>query len=242
MFDADAPELMIREKASVFGVEFVGFAGNFPGRIFGWARSFILFGAPLILPLLETCPSIWGLEHEKTVKILLDKAVNRVLALLCGGNHRAEKMNADTAELCEAGRRAGLGTIGENGLLLTEKYGPRVMWVAAATSMVLEYGDAMTVELCRRCGYCRRLCPVRAGKIGDAACAAHENVLARDFKNPCGSCLRACPVGEDRKLFESLDFEKYFGEKTAPGERPTLPIYKAWAHVRSYGSYPHAEI
>jgi ferredoxin len=242
MFDADAVELMIRGRASAFGVEFVGFAGDFPNRTLGWARGFILFGAPLILPLLETCPSIWGLEHEKTVKILLDKAVNRVSALLCSMSCRTERLDAGLTELCEAGCRAGLGTIGENGLLLTKKYGPRVMWASAATSIALEYGEEAAGDLCRRCGYCRSLCPVSAGRIGDAACAAYERDLAHDFKNPCGACLRACPVGEDRRLFESFDFEKYFDEKAAAGREPVPATYKAWAHIRAYGSYPHADI
>jgi ferredoxin len=237
MFDADTPELMIRRKALKFGAEFVGFTKDFPNQAPVWARSFILLGAPLILPLLETCPSIWGLEHEKTVKILLEKAVNRVSALLCSLSCRTEKIDAGLTELCEAGHHAGLGTIGENGLLLTEKYGPRAMWASAATSMEFEYGMAMSGDLCRRCGHCRRLCPVCAGRIGDVACAAYEKKLADDFKNPCGVCLRACPVGDDRILFESLDFDKYFGEKTEPGKEPLPPVCKAWAHVRSYGSY-----
>jgi epoxyqueuosine reductase QueG len=239
MIDVGGLELMITEKVSGFGVEFVGFTPDFPNKTFDWARSFILLGAPLILPLLDTCPSIWGHEHEKTVKILLEKAVNRVSALLCSLNCRTEKVDAGLGEIYKAGHKAGLGTIGENGSLLTKKYGPRVMWASAATSVEFKYRGGIDFDLCQRCGHCRRLCPAGADKIGGEACAAYEKKLAQDFKNPCGACLRACPVGEDRRLFESLDFGKYFEEKAALEGESGSAACRAWVHVRSYGSYPH---
>jgi ferredoxin len=235
-------ELMIRGRASEFGVEFVGFVRDFPNHTPDWARSFIVLGIPLILPLLETCPSIWGLEHERTVKILIGKAINRVSALFCNHDIKSERVEASWTEISEAGCRSGLGTIGENGLLLTKLYGPRVLWASVATSAEFECGEIAEINLCLNCGHCRRLCPAGARNFGDEACAAYERELSRDFKNPCWACLRACPVGEDRYLFESMDFEKYFDDRAPDDGEHGFPACKAWAHVRSYGSYPHADI
>jgi epoxyqueuosine reductase QueG len=229
-------------KASEFGADLIGFVqlDGMCGR--EWAQAFIILGIPLMLPIVETCPSIWGLEHEKTVKILLNKAANRVCALFNAEGHRTESVVMNLSELANVGRRAGLGSIGENGRLLTRKYGPRVITTSLATDMKLCGKKPFGGELCLKCGNCRRACPVGAKKAGDPICTAYEAELATNFKNPCGACLRSCPIGEDRRLYDSVDVQKYFENGEYMSEDTRDKTYKAWAHIRGYGSYPHAEI
>ena len=232
----------IMAKASSFGVEFAGFAPAMEIGKLEWPVTVIILASPLMLPLIETCPSIWGLEHERTVKILLAKAVNRVCAFLNAGGYKAEAVAASADELSEAASRAGLGSRGKNGRLLTRRYGPRVMMDALVTSREFELAGVKTEEFCSGCGNCQRACPAAAARAGNSACAAYGRELARDFKNPCWRCLRSCPVGDDRVLYDSFNFKKYFDESEIFSREPASTAYKPWRHIRSYGSYPHAEI
>jgi ferredoxin len=234
-------KLDIADKASQFGIGLVGFTSA-GGSGSEWARTTVILAAQLMLPIVETCPSIWGLEHEKTVKILLSKAVNRVCAMLNANGYKAERavMNAD--ELADAASRAKLGSRGKNGRILTKKYGPRVLMDSLLSAAEFSYDDREDEELCLGCSNCLNACPAAAGKYEDSTCAAYGETLAKDFKNPCGKCLRVCPVGEDRFLYDSFNFQKYFDEDNFPVRNPGAKIYGPWAHVRNYGSYPHAAI
>lgn len=60
--------------------------------------------------------------------------------------------------------QAGLGTLGLNLMLLTEKFGPRAYIAAVMTSAALEPDEPMREELCPgiKCGRCTAICPASA--------------------------------------------------------------------------------
>lgn len=262
----------ITEKARQAGAECIGFApverwGNtsgipgeiHPHSIWPGAKTVIVLGVPLWLPIVEAAPSVLGREQFIVTDKLLEKAAYQLVMLLNAGGFQAigipQYGNEGTPEPlfsndC-AGYYAGLGTIGWSHMFLTEEYGPRIRLKAVFTNLAIEGDPLYAQELCRHCQYCRKICPVQAlgpespgsgyARKDASACLRQKQKLQRCFCEPCGFCLKVCPVGADRKLFKSNDFDKYFNEKTALTQNPGAPEYKSWVHVRSYGSLPIGE-
>jgi epoxyqueuosine reductase QueG len=254
----------IAEKARSSGAELVGFASRARwealraklaadsidvrplGDIHKFTETVIVLGAPLLLPILDACPSIWGLEQEKITSGVLEKSAHGVSSLLNTQGFASARADFSDDELAFAGHCAGFGPIGKNRRLLSRDFGPRVKLIAVAASAKIEdspeYGATRAGQNpCDYCDYCRRVCPVGAfdGPDGASRCAAYDEELKDNYKNPCGACLKVCPVGADRELYHSHNFEKYFLEKKILLENPSAESYRDWAHVRSYGSKPH---
>lgn len=104
-----------------------------------------------------------------------------------------------------AAHLAGLGWVGKNCLLLTERFGPRARWVSVLTDAPLETGSALD----RRCGKCRACvdaCPAGAFTGVEFKATEGRQVRFDAFKcseyrrdHPCGRCVSSCPVGSARK-------------------------------------------
>ena len=109
--------------------------------------------------------------------------------------------------------RAGLGWIGKNGVLITERCGPRVRLSAVLMGAELPCGRPVTDSLCGECCLCVDACP--AGVIRGVTWtpdALREDLL--DFhrcnsfrsgflpllgrKSACGRCMVICPWGMEK--------------------------------------------
>ena len=118
----------------------------------------------------------------------------------------------------EAAVRAGLGVIGRNGLLITPRYGTRVVIILMATDLPApEDGGKATKKACDGCGRCRIACP--AGAIDEGGMSHPERCL-RNFMMEgvtvplalrekmgqrllgCDICQRVCPMQPDVGLAE----------------------------------------
>lgn len=103
---------------------------------------------------------------------------------------------------------AGLGWVGKSGLLINNKFGPRLNWATVLTDAPLEISALPILE--SRCGECRRCvvsCP--AGAISDMhwrrvdsyqnmididKCAGQLKKNIKKFGNAdCGLCIKNCP-------------------------------------------------
>jgi epoxyqueuosine reductase QueG len=79
-------------------------------------------------------------------------------------------------EICwrRAGVRAGLGSYGENGLLVTKAFGSAVRLAGLVTAADLEADDPLGEDVCDHCLRCIDACPVQAlsaeGKIDKRKC------------------------------------------------------------------------
>jgi epoxyqueuosine reductase QueG len=77
--------------------------------------------------------------------------------------------------LRHAAEEAGLGRIGINRLLLTEKFGPRVRIAGVITDAPLQPDSKMKEDICTKCGECVRACPTGAisedGKVEMKKCS-----------------------------------------------------------------------
>ncbi|MFB3764202.1 MAG: 4Fe-4S binding protein [Methanotrichaceae archaeon] len=224
----------------------------YPQSIYPEARSVIVIGLPIILPVLETSPSIYYHELYKTVNSLLDQYTYRLASFLNEKGFASLFIPRDGYASIDvllknpiaffshrhAALLAGLGTFGINNMLLTPKYGPRVRFGSVLTSAELPSDPMLNEDLCVHCMQCANMCPTKAldekdyplGLTDKKSCASYAAELNRKGISPCGICIKVCPVGEDRKLFDQRDVSIYSGEERCPKH------HKAWDHVRKYGA------
>lgn len=82
-------------------------------------------------------------------------------------------------EICwrRAGVRSGLGSYGENGLLVTKEFGSAIRISGVVTTAALEPDSPLQQDACDHCGRCLAACPVSAfaenGEINKKLCGNH---------------------------------------------------------------------
>lgn len=261
------------------GVDLIGFApvgrweeanevpsDFYPHCLWPQAKTVIVLGMGMPLPMVETTPSALHMELYNVCNRELDSLAFHLAGYLnktgnasyffprdCYGSIKIliKKPLAAFSHVMAA-KYAGLGTIGLSHNLLTPRFGPRVRLVSVFTAAEILGSPPPARELCIKCKNCLQCCPVDAfdwdGKspaagYDKAACARwHEN-LTRRRCYPCGICTKVCPVGEDRKKLypEKGVNQKYLGEKDALLSNPDDIRYRNWVHVRNYGSWPENE-
>jgi epoxyqueuosine reductase QueG len=230
-----------------------------PRAIWPLARTVILMGLEMPLPIVETTPSIVHMELYKTCNRELDQLaydLTRHLNRLghasfffprdgFGSMRALRESNRAAFAHVPAAKYAGLGTIGVSHCLLTPEFGPRVRFVSVFTSAEIPPDPMVKKELCIKCGACAKCCPKKAirmradrviGDYDDQACLemAEELVARRCF--PCGICTKVCPIGQDRTLYKQPGIiKKYLREAQALAADPDDPEYRAWTHLRKYG-------
>lgn len=110
-----------------------------------------------------------------------------------------------------AGVNAGLGWIGKNGVLITEKYGPRVRLSTILINYDLPIGNPITESKCPpECNICVNTCPYNAltGYVWNIDSKRKEIInyklcnqkrslylKTHNRKNSCGLCMVSCPIG-----------------------------------------------
>jgi epoxyqueuosine reductase len=130
----------------------------------------------------------------------------------------------DTALSIPIAIDAGLGELGRNGLLITQKYGPRVRLCKVITDMPLVPDGPAEIgvqQFCEVCGLCAKNCPsnaIRTGQRTDAALndstnpgvlkwpVDGENCFKFWSKNHtgCGNCIRVCPFNKPDTWFHRM--------------------------------------
>lgn len=221
-----------------------------PQSIYPETKTVIVIGLPVSLPIVETAPSIYYHELYETVNIALDQKAYELANFLIQKGHPSIYIPRDCYGDIDvilqkplaffshkhAAYLAGLGSFGQNNVLLTPEYGPRVRFTSIFTSAKIEGDRIKTEDLCTKCLACVRECPVNAIKeegdfpppVDKISCAMRSKMLRKQYRSPCGICIKVCPVGEDRKIFNREDTSIY----TQTPEK----YKKAWEHVRRYGS------
>ena len=223
----------------------------FPQAIYPEARSVIVIGLPIPLPVLETSPSIWYRELYNTVNTLLDQYTYRLAGFLTREGYPSVPVPRDGYGSIEvllenpvaffshrhAAFLAGLGNFGMNNMILTPEYGPRVRFGSVLSAAELPPDPLMEDPLCIRCMRCVHLCPSTAlaeedypaGTTDKHACASWSAALHKRYISPCGICIKVCPIGDDRKQFSREDVSIYADTEKNP------VLLSGWDHVRKYG-------
>jgi epoxyqueuosine reductase QueG len=261
----------VRNQTLRLGAEFVGFApvsrwreagvkpGYRPEDILPGAQTVVVFGVPMILPIIDSTPSINYQEMYDTSNRLLDEIAFRLANWLNARGFASLNLPRDGYASLEAllknpdgcfshvlaGRFSGLGTIGLSHNLLVPAYGPRVRLNSVITALKLPGDKLLDKELCSRCNICARACPAQAikprkdGVIGDLdrdACTRHHIVLRDEGHWPCGVCCKVCLVGTDRDRFVSYTPKQYLAEPAAIAADASDPVYARLTHLRRHGS------
>lgn len=104
---------------------------------------------------------------------------------------------------------AGMGSMGNNGLFLHKKYGPRVRLGTIFTDCEFEVNEAEPIDLCLGCNICAEKCPSKAisGKKHSTDRESYFNpakcseFMKREYKGigrgaVCGICIKYCPYGQ----------------------------------------------
>ena len=99
---------------------------------------------------------------------------------------------------------AGIGPIGKNNLLITQKFGTQVRLRALVTDAPLVVGiPIFESEYCKDCDLCIRSCPAKAlngGGYNKRLCLSysqsHLRVLSDTSDIWCNICIESCPVGK----------------------------------------------
>lgn len=232
-----------------------------PQSLWEPARTVIVLGVAMPLPIVETTPSILHKETYDTANRVLDATAFNLVRFLNRTGNAAYFFTRDgfgSLRLLKdrpkaafnhitAAKYAGLGTVGVSNCLLTPEFGSRVRLVSVFTSAVLEPDPMIEKELCIKCGTCSQCCPVDAitmredSFIGDfdlIPCLERHISLSKDKAYPCGICTKVCPVGKDRLLYKQKGIvKKYRQEREALAANPDDPEYASWTHVRKYGSW-----
>jgi epoxyqueuosine reductase len=227
-----------------------------PQSIYPEARTVIVIGLQVQLPILETAPSIYYHELYKTVNLLLDEKAYEISNYLTDKGYSSIYLPrdgyGDIEVLLEkplaffshkhAAFLAGIGSFGLNNVLLTPKYGPRVRFTSIFTTAEIEGDPLPSKNLCTRCMLCAQSCPVGAiatdsedlgecpESIDKVSCATRSKKLRGEYRSPCGICIKVCPVGEDRKVFNRRDTSMYTNTENYEA------YHNAWKHVQKYGS------
>ena len=232
-----------------------------PQSLWEPARTIIVMGVGMPLPIIETTPSILHKETYTTSNSVLDAMAFNLVRYLIRMGSAAYFFTRDgysslrifrykpTAAFSHkmAAKYAGLGTVGLSNCLLTPEFGSRVRFVSVFISEPLEPDPVIEKDVCIKCGACAKCCPVDAITISEdgsksdfhmALCLERHIELVNEKTYPCGICTKACPVGKDRLVYKQKGImKKYLDEKEALAAFPDDPRYKSWNHVRKYGSW-----
>lgn len=230
-----------------------------PKALWDKVETVIVIGVPMLLPVIESTPSINYQEMYNASNSLLDQIGFRLSVWLNDRGHASIFMPRDGYGNLEilldkypgcfshvfAGTYSGMGTIAYSHNLITPEYGPRVRLVSIFTNLKLAGDPVMEKDVCTKCDVCNKLCPSQAfttrtdSIIADMdmdACTRYHMELRKENRWPCGICCKVCPVGEDRKLYESSNTGLYLKERERLDKDPDDPRYKSWVHQRQHGS------
>ena len=208
---------LIQEKSIKWGADLVGFANSkrfkryrVENRPSEGTKTTIVLAIWMEDPILDLWlhPPSWK-DQGKPSRAFEDEILRGVslrLSLLL----EREGYWANPADyepglyLKEAGVLAGLGIIGKNNLLITEKYGSRIRLRAVNTDASLKPDPIMEgLDYCHKCNMCTDACPANAlddGRYNKEACLSYCEANLRKVSKYsvlwCMECSNICPIGK----------------------------------------------
>jgi len=107
--------------------------------------------------------------------------------------------------LADVGEEAGVGYIGKNSMLITDKYGPRINLAVVPTTMELVYNEEKIESRCGNCTMCQKVCTSGAimgpQQFHPRQCESTVNAKPAQLRysrmgwHDCDMCYRMCPQG-----------------------------------------------
>ena len=209
----------VRNYCEKIGVDMVGFADpllferyseeNRPHAFLKNPKTVIVIGFHLYDIILDAWShkegeGIWTHQFADAVVEQFCHGVRRLL-LKKGYNSRVIPYRPGLY-LKEAAALAGIGPIGKNNLLITEKYGSQVRLRAITTTAPLICGEPIEEsKYCKECNICIKACPADAfvnGNYVREKCYIYLETHKRNLSDytviECNVCIESCPIGKNR--------------------------------------------
>ncbi|MBQ6543212.1 MAG: DUF1730 domain-containing protein [Clostridia bacterium] len=180
-------------------------------------------------------------DYHPIITARLDKAAGELREKYPGYEFEVFADNSPIPEV-RAASIAGIGVIGSNSLLITERYGSFVFLGEIVTDMPLAAGNGEIKE-CIKCGRCTAACPGSAiinGKIDREKCLSHitqkKGFLTEEEKYMirssgciwgCDICQNVCPLNSGADLTQIKEFEET-AKNRADADTPIEGRAYAW--------------
>ncbi|MBP2046924.1 4Fe-4S binding protein [Methanobacterium aggregans] len=146
-------------------------------------------------------------------------------------------------KLSSLAQKAGLGFIGNNGLLITPELGSRLKISAITVSianlpMKDENEHAWIPEYCEKCGKCVKACPHEALIEKETCCGGKEVEFVRKqcigCSQGCTYCIEACPFDEKGYAHVKNKFDKMNAKLKEKQNKKFKPeLWSNWAEKNS---------
>ena len=188
-----------------------------PGRLPFEVGSVVVMAIEMDYEAFKTAPSLIASAAAGNIYSNMAVTAHKVATFIRQLGYRAIPCGNDTAMSIPLAAQAGLGELGRNGLLITEKYGPRVRLCKVFTDLPIQADRPVTfgvVDFCEVCRKCADQCPGKAisqeqqpgftiKNISNNPgvkkwCIDAEKCFAFWAKNggDCGSCIASCPYNK----------------------------------------------
>jgi epoxyqueuosine reductase QueG len=203
------------QKARNMDVDFIGYTPVDESFIFYdlkvYGKNVIVLGMEMKWDKIKTAPSaICEIEVFRVYKVLGDVTIELTEYLKDRG-FKSEAHHPFGGKLLYGPHAvaAGLGILGQNGLIITSEYGPRQRWSIITTDAEIpetKSRDLDTLkEFCRGCGACVRECkgeatfkePLRYENSPHITHIDRSKCIRSILDNTyCSYCLKICPQGK----------------------------------------------
>lgn len=163
-------------------------------------------------------------DYHKILGEKLNNAASELKKYYVNQNFESFIDNSPIPEVYAAAL-AGLGVIGDNGLLITEKYGSFVFIGEIVTDLYIECEGE--IKECLHCGKCKTVCPKKEG----IDCLSKVTQKKSDLTNPeisaiidnntvwgCDICAEICPLNNDKELTYIKEFSNGYRDEYILGE------------------------
>jgi len=117
----------------------------------------------------------------------------------------------------QLGQKAGLGWIGQSGLLITPELGPRqkisAIFVSIANLPIKESNEhSWITDYCEKCGKCIKACPEKALIEKETCCGGKETEFVQELcigcSEGCTYCIEGCPFDQKEYTHIKNRFDK----------------------------------
>ena len=190
------------------GIKAVGYAQITPDLLikdrFIQYPNVIVLTMEMAKEIIEATP---GPEAQKLNDAAYEKLGNisyKISDYLRGNGYSTEVAHPydSIVKFSKLGQKAGLGWIGQSGLLITPELGPRqkisAIFVSIANLPIEEENKhSWLVEYCKKCGKCIKACPEKALIEKDVCCGEKETEFIQKLcigcSKGCTYCIEECP-------------------------------------------------
>lgn len=200
----------IEDYAHSVGINSIGYTQLTPDLMI--MDTFVPYPFTIVLTMemnkeiLETAPGADAKELNDTAYVKATILTTKLSDYLREKGYATEIAHPEggIVNFSELGQKAGLGYIGDSGLLITPELGPRIkisaIFVSIANLPLNESNEHGWIpEYCEMCGKCVKACPEKA-LIEKETCCGKEIEIEQGkcigCSQGCTYCIEACPFEE----------------------------------------------